>query len=120
VLDPGIAKIVEKIQRQKQQQTAREAMPLLRQLAEQNKPAPEAAPGPDANAMNEQVKAAHCSWLPLEGRSKDSDRRKPKPHASPMVQEQGGLEAVSNPAMGKRAQELISATERTRTSPTPA
>jgi hypothetical protein len=108
VLDPGIAKIVEKIQRQKQQQTAREAMPLLRQLAEQNKPAPE-APGPDANAMNEQVKSA---LLMAAARRKIEGQRQAEAEAaaSPMVQEQGGLEAVSNPAMGKRAQEIISAT----------
>lgn len=108
VLDPGIAKIVEKIQRQKQQQTAREAMPLLRQLAEQNKPAPE-APGPDANAMNEQVKSA---LLMAAARRKIEGQRQAEAEAeaSPMVQEQGGLEAVSNPAMGKRAQEIIAAT----------
>ncbi|MBR1169144.1 hypothetical protein [Bradyrhizobium liaoningense] len=35
VLEPGIGKIVEKIQRQKQQQTTKDAMPLLRRLAQE-------------------------------------------------------------------------------------
>ncbi|ERF79968.1 MAG: sulfate transport system substrate-binding protein [Bradyrhizobium sp. DFCI-1] len=40
VLEPGIGRIVEKLQRQKQQQTTKHAMPLLRQLAQDAKPAP--------------------------------------------------------------------------------
>lgn len=107
VLEPGIAKIVEKLQRQKQQQTAREAMPLLRQLAQDAKPAPE-APGLDASALNEQIKGA---LLMASARRKLAGQMQAEAEAevSPMIQEQGGLEAVRNPAMGKRAQELISA-----------
>jgi hypothetical protein len=44
VLEPGLRKIVDKIQRQKQQQTTREAMPLLRELAASGK---SEAPQPD-------------------------------------------------------------------------
>jgi hypothetical protein len=107
IIDPGIAKIVEKIQNTKRRDTSREAMPLLRQLAEQNKPAI-GAPGPDVSAMNEQVKSA---LLMASARRKIEGQRQAEEEAaaSPMINEQGGLDAVRNPAMGKRANELISA-----------
>ena len=107
IVEPGIAKIVEKLQNQKRRDTANAAMPLLRQLAEQNQPAP-APQGPDANAMNEQVKSA---LLMASARRKIEGQRQAESEASasPMINEQGGLDAVSNPAMGKRANELISA-----------
>lgn len=107
IIDPGIAKIVEKIQNTKRRDTAQQAMPLLRQLAEQSKPAPQ-APGPDVNAMNEQVKSA---LLMASARRKIEGQRQAELEAaaSPMIEEQGGLDAVRNPAMGKRANELISA-----------
>jgi hypothetical protein len=105
VLEPGIRKIVEKIETRKRQDTAREAMPLLRQLAAQSKPAPE-APGIDGSALNEQVKSA---LLMASARRKIEGQRMAEAEAaeSPMIQEQGGLDAVRNPAMGKRANELI-------------
>jgi hypothetical protein len=82
-------------------------MPLLRQLAEQSKPPP-APQGPDATAMNEQVKSA---LLMASARRKIEGQRQAEAEASasPMINEQGGLDTVSNPAMGKRAHELISA-----------
>jgi hypothetical protein len=107
IVEPGINKIVEKIQRQKQQQTARDAMPLLRLLAEQSKP-PAPPPGIDANALNEQVKGA---LLMAAARRKIEGQRQAEAEAaqSPMINDVGGLDEVRNPAMGKRAQELISA-----------
>jgi hypothetical protein len=107
MLDSNIAKIVEKLQNQKRRDTANQAMPLLRQLAQQNQPAP-AAPGPDVSAMNEQVKSA---LLMASARRKIEGQRQAEAEAadSHMVNEQGGLDAIRNPAMGKRAQELISA-----------
>jgi len=107
MLDSNLQKIVDKIQNEKRRDTAREAMPLLRQLAEQSKPPPE-QPGIDANAMNEQVKSA---LLMAAARRKIEGQRQAEAEAaaSPMIQEQGGLDEVRNPAMGKRANELISA-----------
>jgi hypothetical protein len=118
IVEPGIAKIVEKLQNQKRRDTSNAAMPLLRQLAEQSKPAPE-APGPDVNAMNEQVKSA---LLMASARRKIEGQRQAEAEAeaSPMVNAQGGLDAVRNPAMGKRLNELLSATtalERARRQP---
>lgn len=105
VLEPGIGRIVEKIQRQKQQQTARDAMPLLRQLAQDAQPQDA---GVDANALNEQVKSA---LLMASARRKIAGQQmaEGEAEASPMIQDVGGLDAVRNPAMGKRANELISA-----------
>lgn len=107
IIDPGMAKIVEKLQNQKRRDTANEAMPLLRQLSAQAQPAPQ-APGIDAGALNEQVKSA---LLMASARRKIDGQRQAEAEAaaSPMIGAQGGLDAVSNPAMGKRANELISA-----------
>jgi hypothetical protein len=107
ILEPGLQKIVEKLQNQKRRDTVQGAMPLLRQLAEQSKPAPE-APGIDASAINEQIKGA---LLMASARRKMEGQRQAEAEAavSPMIEEQGGLDAVRNPAMGKRANELISA-----------
>lgn len=118
VLEPGIRKLVEKIESRKRQETAREAMPLLRQLAEQNKPAPE-APGLDVASLNEQIKGA---MLMASARRKIAGQQAAEAEAaeSPMVNAQGGLDAVRNPAMGKRLNELLSATtalERARRQP---
>lgn len=113
VLEPGIRKLVEKIEARKRQETSREAMPLLRQLAEQNRPAPE-APGLDVSSLNEQIKGA---LLMASARRKIEGQRAAEAEAavSPMIEEQGGLDAVRNPAMGKRANELIAgATARAR------
>jgi hypothetical protein len=76
-------------------------------LAEQNKPAPE-APGLDVAALNEQIKGA---MLMASARRKIEGQQQAEAEAaeSPMINEQGGLDAVRNPAMGKRANELISA-----------
>jgi hypothetical protein len=105
VLEPGIRKLVEKIENRKRQETAREAMPLLRQLAEQSKPPP-APQGLDASALNEQIKGA---LLMASARRKIEGQRAAEAEAaeSPMINAQGGLDAVRNPAMGKRANELI-------------
>lgn len=107
VIEPGIGRIVEKLQRQKQQQTAKDAMPLLRQLAQDANPTPE-APALDANALNEQVKAA---LLMASARRKivGQQQAEAEADASPLIHDVGGLDAVRNPAMGKRASELISA-----------
>lgn len=107
MLESNIGKIVEKLQNQKRKTTVQEAMPLLRQLAEQGKPAPE-EPGIDASSINEQIKGA---LLMASARRKIEGQRQAEAEAatSPMIEEQGGLDAVRNPAMGKRANELISA-----------
>jgi hypothetical protein len=152
ILEPGIAKIVEKLQKQKQQQTAREAMPLLRQLAETAKP----PTPPDADTrlqdaikggkqvvkdrtwadnMRQQYEAEQASAAPqdapqfkmedvfkatqklakglqtmanLRQQGLGSNRAEAEAAVSPMILEQGGLGEVRNPAMGKRANELIS------------
>jgi hypothetical protein len=106
IIDPGIAKIVEKIQNTKRRDTSREAMPLLRKLAEQGKPAE--APGMDAGALNEDIKGM---LLMASARRKMAGQKQAEAEAaaSPLINEQGGLEAVRNPAMGKRANEIISA-----------
>jgi hypothetical protein len=103
MLDSNIAKIVEKIQRQKQRSDEQELRALLRA----NKPAP-AAPGMDAGAAEMQIKSALNHYV---SRKFFDGRRQAEAEAaeSPMINEQGGLDAVRNPAMGKRANELISA-----------
>jgi len=153
VLEPGIAKIVEKLQNQKQQQTARAAMPLLRQLASQSKPpappepdttlqdaitagkqvvkdrqwadnlrqrfeAEQAANAPQASAAPtmDQTMAATAKlakglqkMADLRQKGLGSNQAEAEAAVSPMIQEQGGLDAVMNPMMGKRASELIGA-----------
>jgi hypothetical protein len=118
MLDSNLQKIVDKLQNQKRRDTAQEALPLLRQLAERNQPAPE-APGLDVAALNEQIKGA---MLMASARRKIEGQRQAEAEAaeSPMVNAQGGLDAVRNPAMGKRLNELLSATtalERARRQP---
>jgi hypothetical protein len=107
MLDSNIQKIVEKLQNQKRRDTAQQAMPLLRQLAAQNQPAP-AAPGPDVNAMNEQVKSA---LLMASARRKIAGQQQAEAEAadSHAINEAGGLEALRNPAFGKRGSELLQA-----------
>lgn len=107
IVEPGISKIVTKLQRDKQQQTTRDAMPLLRQLAQEAKPAP-AAPEIDASALNEQIKGA---LLMASARRKLAGQQQAESEAagSPLIDSVGGLDAVRNPAMGKRANEFISA-----------
>lgn len=107
ILEPGLQKIVDKLQNQKRRDTVQGVMPLLRELADRSKPAPE-APGLDASAINEQIKGA---LLMASARRKIEGQRQAEAEAatSPMIEEQGGLDAVRNPAMGKRANELISA-----------
>lgn len=107
IVEPGIAKIVEKLQNQKRRDTVQQALPLLRQLSAQNQPAPQ-PPGIDASALNEQVKSA---LLMASARRKVAGQQQAEAEAdqSPMVNEQGGLDAIRNPAMGKRANELIAA-----------
>lgn len=152
IVEPGIAKIVEKLQNQKRRDTANEAMPLLRQLAEQSKPPAPPAPDttlPDAiKAGKDVVKARQWadglrtdyqsqqaasapqdqpvkmedvfkstkklatglqSMLDLRNKGLGSNQAEAEAAASPMINEQGGLDAVRNPAMGKRANEIISA-----------
>jgi hypothetical protein len=118
MLDSNLQKIVDKLQNQKRRDTAQEALPLLRQLAARSQPSPE-APGMDARALNEQIKSA---MLMASARRKIAGQQQAEAEAaeSPMVNAQGGLDAVRNPAMGKRLNELLSATtalERARRQP---
>jgi hypothetical protein len=153
IVEPGIAKIIEKLQNQKRRDTVQETMPLLRQLAEQAKPP--AAPEPDttlqdaikagkqvvkdrqwADGLRQQYEAEQSAAAPQEApqpkledvikataklakglqsmhdlrqRGIGSNQAEAEASVSPMILEQGGLDAVRNPMMGKRANELIGA-----------
>ncbi|WP_047308402.1 hypothetical protein [Rhodopseudomonas palustris] len=150
IVEPGIAKIVAKLQKDKQQQTAKEALPLLRKLAEQAKPP---APEPPDTTLQDAIKAGKQvvkdrQWADqmrqqyeeanapqdtpqvkmedvfkatqkltkglqqmadLRQKGLGSNQAEAEAAVSPLIDSVGGLGEVRNPAMGKRASELISA-----------
>jgi hypothetical protein len=111
IIDPGIAKIVEKIQNTKRRDVSREAMPLLRKLAEQGKPAE--APGLDAGALNEDIKGM---LLMASARRKMAGQSvaDQEAAASPLINEHGGVDYLGAAGFGKRVKELASAAETVR------
>ncbi len=150
IVEPGIAKIVAKLQKDKQQQTSREAMPLLRQLAAATKPAAPEAPDTTlqdavkagkqvvkdrqwADQLRQQYEEANApqdtpqvkmedvfkatqklakglqQMADLRQKGLGSNQAEAEAAVSPLIDSVGGLGEVRNPAMGKRANELISA-----------
>lgn len=150
IVEPGIAKIVAKLQKDKQQQTSREAMPLLRQLAAKAKPVVPDAPDTTlqdaikagkqvvkdrqwADQMRQQYEEASApqdapqvkmedvfkatqklakglqQMADLRQKGLGSNQAEAEAAVSPLIDSVGGLAEVRNPAMGKRAGELISA-----------
>uniref|UniRef100_E6VL34 Uncharacterized protein n=1 Tax=Rhodopseudomonas palustris (strain DX-1) TaxID=652103 RepID=E6VL34_RHOPX len=150
IVEPGIAKIVAKLQKDKQQQTAKEALPLLRKLAEQAKPPTPEPPDTTlqdaikagkqvvkdrqwADQMRQQYEEANApqdtpqvkmedvfkatqkltkglqQMADLRQKGLGSNQAEAEAAVSPLIDSVGGLGEVRNPAMGKRASELISA-----------
>lgn len=113
----GVAKLVQGIQKDRQNQFANEAQPLLERLAAANKPAPAApqAPPPiDPLALPKDM-LARAKVLTGGLRNTQDIRERETGRAavdrvareSHMIDEVGGIDAVSNPQVGKIASQLV-------------
>lgn len=116
-------RVQQKQQQAQNRQTSAQAMPLIAQLAAQSRPKP---PAPAAPSEADQLQTTIKQTKPLVAGLYNIEKLREQTLAadraqqgqaqaegiarvSPLVQDAGGLDQLSNPAFGKRAGEIISA-----------
>lgn len=141
IIEPGIAKIVEKIEKQKRNDLSKETAWALRKFSREQQESVDAEPRLDVAGTNEQIKGAlrmfsarqkmaeqpqldvpaineqvRGALLMHSARQKLAGQRQAESEAaqSNLIAENGGLETLRNPAFGKRAKELIGAADAMR------
>lgn len=114
ILEPGLQKIVDKIQKDKRNEVSKDLAWTLRKFSRQQaQEEANAQPPLDVSALNEQVKGAllmHSARRKLAGQQ----QAEAEAAQSNVIAENGGFDALSNPAFGKRAKELLSAADAMR------
>jgi hypothetical protein len=126
MVDEGIARITKRIGQDNKKRVVDTALPLLRQLAEieaqrvaaeeeaaraaqvQQQPLGPSGLPKDVVSQTQALVKALASMQKLKEQTLGANQAEAAAAASPVVSAAGGLDAVSNPAAGKRASEILS------------